>query len=282
MPNNIIIPNPDKLNKLKEVIKTQGFEHLQILADFDRTLTQFFINGKKAPSLIAILREQKYLTPDYPDKAQALADKYYPIEIDPLISMEEKKIAMEEWWQQHFKLLVESKLTRKDVEQAMKFSGVKLREGVSEFLESLKEKKIPLVIMSANGLGSESIEFFLQEINQLKDNIHIISNALIWDEAGKAIGVQEPIVHTFNKDETLLQNYSRLEEIKNKKNIILLGDTLGDADMARGFDYDNIIKIGFLNDNVKENLDGFEQAYDIIILDDGSFEYVNDFMTEII
>ncbi len=158
---NIIIPNPEKLDRLKEAIKSRGVESLQILSDFDRTLTSFFVEERKAPTLIAVLREQNYLTPDYSEKAQALADEYYPIEIDPLVPTEEKKNAMAAWWQKHFQLLIESGLNKKDVEKAMKSSGVKLREGVEEFLKSLEQAQVPLVIMSASGLGTESIQFFL-------------------------------------------------------------------------------------------------------------------------
>jgi len=281
-PVNIIVSNPERLERIKEKIKEGGKNKLQILADFDRTLSKYFAGDKKAPSLIAVLREQRYLTSDYPDKAQALADKYYPIEIDPLISNEEKKEAMEEWWNAHFELLLKSNLNLKDVKKAMESSGIELREGVDEFLNKVNDNNIPLVIMSANGLGKESIEYFLDNINQLKDNVYIISNAFVWGNDGKAIDVKRPIVHNFNKDETLLQNYPFFGEIKEKKNIILLGDSLGDIDMARGFDHDNILRIGFLNDNIKENLDRYEQAYDLLILHDGSFDAVNEVLREII
>ncbi|MBU1349747.1 hypothetical protein KJ978_03455, partial [Patescibacteria group bacterium] len=47
------------------------------------------------------------------------------------------------------------------------------------------------------------------------------------------------------------------------------------------FDYDNLIKIGFLNENVKENLEEYKKNYDVVILNDGSMEYVNDLLNEI-
>jgi len=71
--------------------KKQGVDKLHVLADFDQTLTKSFINGKHVPSIISILRDNNYLTPDYPDKAKALYAKYHPIEIDPNVSLEEKR-----------------------------------------------------------------------------------------------------------------------------------------------------------------------------------------------
>ena len=71
-----------KISKEKEAIRRGGPEKLHVLADFDRTLTYALVDGQRRDSLMAILRDEKYLTPDYPAKAHALRDQYYPIEID--------------------------------------------------------------------------------------------------------------------------------------------------------------------------------------------------------
>jgi len=90
-----------------------------------------------------------------------------------------------------------------------------------------------LLIFSATGLGYEAIYFCLEHIAKLSDNISIISNAFVWDEHGKAIAVREPIIHSFNKDETIIKNFSVYDEIQTRKNVVLLGDSLGDAQMAQ-------------------------------------------------
>jgi 5'-nucleotidase len=92
--------------------------------------------------------------------------------------------------------------------------------------DSLYDKKIPLLILSASGLGYDSIYYCLKHENKLYDNIDIISNDFVRDEDGKAIGVREPIIHSFNKDETVVKNFPIYEEIKDRKNILLLGDGL--------------------------------------------------------
>jgi len=281
-PNNIVISNQTRLNKLKKIIRRTGVESLQIISDFDHTLSQYFVNGKKAPSFIAVLREQGYLGSDYSIQAKKLANKYKPIEADPQLCLSNKKIAMTEWWQQHFKLLIASGLSRHDVREAAKYRGIKLRPGVKEFLHTLSSKEIPLVIISANGLGVDSIKSSLSNSKGLTENVHIISNVIIWDEEGKMKGVCEPIIHTFNKDEALLQNSCFFPKIEKRKNIILIGDSLGDVNMAMGFAYNNIIRIGFLNDKIEENLESFKLAYDVVILNDGSFAYINKLLTEII
>jgi 5'-nucleotidase len=50
-------------------------------------------------------------------------------------------------------------------------------------------------------------------------------------------------VHSYNKGETVVKDLPIYNEIKDRKNIILLGDSLGDPHMADGFDYETIIKI---------------------------------------
>jgi len=282
MIENIIILNPKELEKLKKSISEAGPEKLHVLADFDRTLTTAFVDGKSVPSIMSILRDGNYLTPDYAEKAHALYTKYHPIEIDPKISLEEKKKAMLEWWTTHFDLLIKSGLNKKDLEKVIESGKIRFRGGALDFIEFLYAHNIPLVIMSSSGLGGDVIAMYLAKEGKLYDNIHIVSNSYEWDENGNAIGIKKPIIHVMNKDETAIQNYPVFDVIKNRKNVILLGDSLGDIGMITGFDYDNLIKIGFLNENVEENLKEHKRNYDIIILNDYSMDYVNVLLREII
>lgn len=45
-----------------------------------------------------------------------------------------------------------------------------------------------------------------------------------------------------------------LQELEGRSNVILLGDSIGDAGMADGVCHDTVLKIGFLNSNVSTNL----------------------------
>ena len=279
---NIIISDPERLKRLKLAISKGGAEKLHILADFDRTLTTAFVDGKGVHSLVSILYNENYLSPDYRKKAQALHQKYYPIEIDPKISKEKKKKAMIEWWTKHFALLIKSGLNKNDLKDIIDSDRVRLRQGCAELIDFLKRRNIPLVIMSASGVGIDPIAMFLEKEEKMYDNIHIISNYYEWDENGNAVGVKEPIIHSLNKDETAIQNFPAFEEVKSRKNVILLGDILEDIGMVEGFDYDNLIKIGFLNEKIEESLEGYKRKYDVVILNDSSMDYVNQLLKEII
>jgi len=282
MIENIIVSNPTKLENLKKSISEDGIENFHVLTDFDRTLTTSSVNGKKIPSLISILRDGNYLTPDYAEKANQLYDKYYPIEVNPNISMAEKKKAMNEWWTTHFDLLIKSGLDKKDIEDVVKSKKIKFRDGFSDFINILKKNNIPLVIMSSCGLGGNAISMCLKQEGKLYNNIHIISNLCKWDENGNAVSFKKPIIHIMNKDETVIQKFPVFEIIKNRKNVLLLGDSLGDVGMVQGFDYNNLIKIGFLDENVEENLESFKANYDVLILNDSSMDYINKLLREVI
>jgi len=275
---NVLITNQNKFTKLKEKIKENGVEKLYFLADFDRTLTKAFVGGKKIPSMISVLRDENYLAPNYPEKAKTLFEKYHAIEMDINIPSEEKSKLMKEWWTKHFELLIESNLSKQDLEQAVKSNNIVLRGGMLKFLNILKDNNIPLVILSSSGLGQEAISLYLGKKNLLSDNIHIISNSFEWNEEGRAISVKEPIIHTLNKK---VGDYY-IEAIKDKTNVILLGDSLSDIGMIRGFDCENIIKIGFLNEDINNNLERYREVYDIVITNDSSVEFINILLSEII
>ncbi len=281
MPENIIIPNPGRLNGLKDNISDGGSEGFHVLADFDGTLIKAFVNGKEVPSMLSVLRDEGYLTPDYPEKAKALFNKYHAIEIDPDIPKGEKKKAMLEWWTKHFELLIRSGLNKKDIEKAITSSRIQLREGTREFLAFLAERNIPLVVMSSSGLGGNAIQMFLEKEECFYQNIYIISNSFEWDEKGRAVALKEPIIHGMNKSETIVQGFPFFEKIKDKRNVLLIGDSLSDVGMIKGFEYDNLIKVGFLNSNTEEDLERYKEVFDIVIARDGDTSFVNNILKEL-
>ncbi|MFC1622453.1 hypothetical protein ACFL1Y_00445 [Patescibacteria group bacterium] len=281
MEKQIVITNKSTFGGEINKISTNGADKFHVLADFDRTLTKNTApDGTKISSLISILRDENYLTPDYPEKAKSLAKYYISIEKNPKISLDERIKAMHEWWTKHFDLLIKSKLNKKDIEKAVLSHRLQLRQGVEEFLKFLKGKNIPLVILSSNGLGDESISIYLKNKNLLFDNIYIISNKYEWDKNGFAVGIKKPIIHTLNKDETILKNFPFYKKIADRKNIFLLGDSPSDVDMITGFDYDNLFKIGFWNEPTPENQSVYEKNYDMLIKNDGSFEQINEILKQ--
>jgi 5'-nucleotidase len=272
---DIVIVNPDGLEAKISEMKKGGAAKLHVLADFDKTLTRTYVNGKLFPSVIWLLHEKSLLSQNYLDRAEKLYATYRPSEIDPHLSYEEKKKLMHEWWTLHFKLLIEAGLNKAHLKQIAESCHNVFRDNASDFFKLLKTAEIPLVVMSSSGLGGDSIEIILEEVGYLSDNIHIISNEFEWDNNGNLSSVKEPIIHSLNKRETEVKDYPVFELIKDRKNVILIGDNAEDTDMIVGFDFENLIKIGFLNEHVEERLEKFKKNYDVIILNDSGMDYIN-------
>lgn len=279
--NNLFTSNPQKLEIIKQAISNAGVEKFHVIADFDRTLTKAMVNDEDTPSLISVLRTEKMLTPDYANKAQELFNKYHPIENDANYPNDQKLIAMHEWWAKHIQLLIDSKLNKKDLERIVNSGKIQLRTGSCEMMKWLDERAVPFLIFSSSGLGVDMISLYLKKCQHLFNNTHIISNIIKWNYSGCAIGFKEPIIHGMNKGEHALENYPIFKLIKNRKNILLLGDNISDINMVKGIEHENIIKVGFLNMDVEKNLEAFKQNFDVVITDDGGMDYVNQLLEDL-
>lgn len=269
----IYFHNKKDLDKKIRQIKKDGLNKLHVVADFDRTLTKRYINGKKTPSGISLIRQGGYLTKDYPKKAFALADKYYPIEIDESLDYDYRYKMMREWWDKHFKLLIKSKMNKEVLKDIMEKNNKIFRNGTFEFFNMLKNSNIPLLIFSA-GLG-DLIEGFLKKDNILSSNVHILSNKFKFDKKGLVIGYKNDIIHIMNKSETKIKNKKYKALIKKRHNAILLGDSVEDVGMINDLETNISIKIGFLNEDVKKKLTSYKEVFDVVITGDGSMNYVN-------
>lgn len=272
----------DTLSKIKK----DWLQKLHVLADFDRTLTKAFSGWKLRPSLISVLRSEWHLWEEYSKKAYELYDYYNPIEINPNIPLEEKKVEMTTWWNKHLDLLVASKLHKNDIEEIISSWVVEFRAWIKKFLKFLSENNIPLIIISANWLGTDSIKMFFEREWVLTPNVKIISNEFNWDKNWNASGYDKRVIHVFNKDETVLKDFLEIHNlIENRKNVILLWDSLWDPGMIEWFEYDNLLKIGFLNEIPHPDplltgeggnmLEHYKKHYDIVLTGDNDWEFIN-------
>jgi cytosolic 5'-nucleotidase 3 len=277
----IIVINSKSFEKKKKKFILDGTKNLHVLSDFDLTLTKAFVEGEKTQTIMAQLRTGEYISLEYSKKAHELFDKYHPIEIDPNVTYEEKKKKMEEWWKTHFDLLVKMGLNKQTIEKMVKDKPLKFRNGVFDFLDSLDKNKVPLIIISSTGLGNALPMYFEKEAKLYK-NIYFVTNFFEFNKSGKVIGLFGPVIHVMNKDETVLSEFPFYEKIRKRKNIILLGDSVGDLGMLQGADYKEVIKIGFLNENIEENLEEYKKNFDVVITGDWDFTFVNELIEEII
>lgn len=66
------------------------------------------------------------------------------------------------------------------------------------------------------------------------------------------MGFKDKIIHVFNKNEYALKNTDFFPTVANRVNAIVMGDSLGDANMIQGMEHcQNVLKIGFLYEHVR-------------------------------
>lgn len=281
---NIIISDIEKFNKLKSNFIKDGIDNLHVIADFDGTLTKTNIDKKiREPSIISLLRSEKYnyLGDDYSNKAKKLFNEYHPIETDSSLDINFRKQKMKEWWEKHLNLLIDSKLKFEHIEKVALCGAIQLKDGCKDLFIFSKEKNIPIIIISANGIG-DTMAIYLNYNSCLFDNVYLVTNHFVFDNNGFAIDYYKPIIHSLNKDETVIKDFPNIfDKVKARKNIILIGDGIGDIKMADGFEYNNLLKIGFLHEKQDENLEYYKNNYDVVLLEDNSIEFINNFLKEI-
>ncbi|MBI5221690.1 MAG: hypothetical protein HY979_02710 [Candidatus Magasanikbacteria bacterium] len=274
-----LIYNEKKLKALIAKMATDGPGKLHILTDFDRTLSEAsVIDGKTVGSIIGLLRAGHYLTPQYSAESFALFEKYHPLENDQTIPRVERMNKMEEWWKKHNDLLIQSKLNKRDMDNAMIAGHLKLREGVVESFKLLQKNNVPVVIMS--GGPAYMIQKQLELSGILTENVHIVANYYEYDADGYMINYKKPIIHSQNKYEIILRKFPFFAQLKERTNVVLLGDQIDDLGMIEGFDYSNLLTIVFANK--KEREEQFADKFNVVIGGDGDFNFVNNILKQIL
>ncbi|KAG0614157.1 hypothetical protein M758_6G155200 [Ceratodon purpureus] len=287
---DVIIGNPVQLEKKKQAIRAAGLSTLQVIADFDMTLTKYLVDGVRGQSTHALLKSN----PVYDMKRHELFEHYYPLEISPDLPVDEKAKYMEEWWGKSHALLIEGGLNYESIISSVAKATISFRDGITQFFETLDEDGVPLLIFSA-GLADIIEEVLRQKLHRVFPNIRVVSNRMEFDGNGDLTGFKGRTIHVLNKNEHALELAAPLHDddgnlvgdnngaaiVEGRSNVLLLGDHLGDLGMSDGVDYDNRISVGFLNENASNWLETYKEAFDIVVLNDGSLKPVIELVKEL-
>lgn len=257
-----------------------GKNKLQVIADFDYTLSCYHKNNVKCETCHAALGNSTLLPKAYQEESQLLYDTYHPVELDFTMSPEDKAPFMLEWWKKSHEVFEKFRFKKQDIAQVVKESKVHLRSGADSFFHMMEKNDVPLLIFSA-GLGDLVTEVIHQQ-GSLSKNVTVVSNFMTFDEHGISTGFQLPVIHTFNKKLHSLKQGSYFEKFPQRTHAILLGDSLGDLTMVEGVDnLGLVLKIGFLNEKTSEALPKYMEGYDIVLVDDQSLDLVNGLLRKI-
>lgn len=241
---------------------------LIVVADFDGTFTKKEVNGKKTSALMTVLQDEKYLGVAGKADCQALFEHYYPIELDPNLDEVSKSELMQEWWEKTYAVFKREKVSKEIFLEVCNSPFLEWRDELLNFLQILNQKAVPLIIFSAGGFGKLAIEHLLDKSNVLTDNVQVFSNQIIFDQDGFFQEPVKPIVHIANKTGAFLIQNNLLDQKPSRRQCLLIGDTLEDANMVRGVDFDLVYKVAFSD----HNQDHFQDKFNLVLPKNGSYQ----------
>merc|ERR1712142_694115 len=226
---------PSLLTKLQTVIG-DGADKLCVMADFDFTITKRWNDDEKSigcPSTYDIIKRSNLIEKHLSDAMKALFLKYWPIETDPNMSVEDKTPFIVEWISSEMRVMREAGLTKDKLALMMETHGLVPRDRFEAFCSSTSKARIPLVVSTA-GLA-DVVEGALRGWNVLSENVAIIGNRFSWDPVDKSLlGVEGDVVHTQNKEHSMSEFFAKFEKDgKYNNNRGDAGD--GSADTALTF-----------------------------------------------
>ncbi len=290
---SVIYRDKEEFDRKYSAMIRGGREKLQVISDFDFTLTKYYqADGEsRSASCHMVLEHSEGLLPDtYLAAAKELQSYYYPIEQDPTMDPDVKFQHMEDWVNKHNVLFMECGITQEIIQtaviKAFETGKFRLREGLVHLMATLHDADVPLLIFSAGitnvleyalqrSLSPEANELG-QRVDPLPDSVNIISNRCLFDETTKELtGFSKPVLHVYNKScDAFLETNPHFLAANGRSNVLLFGDSLGDIKMSQGLEagIDTLIRVGFLNDKNKaaDQLDTYlrQENYDLVILGD--------------
>jgi len=248
-------------SRKRALLVAGGPQRLQLLLDFDRTLTTF-----GSESAYGVLEENQ---PE-PTRlaARALFDKYYHIETDKAMTVEDKTPFMIEWYERAHQLFIAAGVRREALHAACAKAQLHLRPEVPELLRVAEAAGIPVLVFSA-GIADVIEEVLRLRLpgGRIPDNVVVVSNRMRWDGDGRLAGWSEPLIHMFNKDESHLRASPVYRQLRLRPHVLLAGDGLGDAGMAEGLPHELVLKLGIVNQRPEDYLERYLQAFDAVLVD---------------
>ncbi len=275
----VLVGDAARLAAKRAKFLRDGPWRLQVVADFDRTITTAFLpSGEQGESSHGMVEKCRHLSAAYRAATRACHEHYYPIETSPNLTLEQKLPLMVEWYSKVHELVVSEGFQRPFLRDAVLDARAQLRPGADALLRLCADHAVPFLIFSA-GLADVIVEFMAHRCGPLPPNAHVVANRMLWAEDGRLVGFAEPLIHMFNKNDSHTRDTPWFDEVRERDNVLLLGDSLGDVTMAHegGDDHHTVLRVGFLNERDDDKraklLPKYLAAFDLLVLGDGPMDH---------
>ena len=177
------------------------------MTDFDQTLTRFKLpDGNSADSVFKTIIKYQRTPKEIQELTTLLFNKYYPLEQNPHLSIDEKLLHLDEWWNKDLAAFVTAKVNKPDFAHMTLTSKLIFRKGTGALIKVCKEIELPIVVLSGgiHELIDAALKILKVEDTQLDfDHLKIISNRFTYkdsiDDLTSISGFITPVVHPASK-----------------------------------------------------------------------------------
>lgn len=208
--------------------------------------------------------------PSVKAKADALNEFYYPIEVRADMTKQEKIPYMEQWYRSINSLLLERHITHEYIKSAVSTANVGIRKGIPQLFAYAHSHAVPFIVFSA-GVGDVLQEVIAQKVGAMPVLSSVISNWMVFNDAGECADFTEPLVHMFNKNDSHLATTELYPELCKRPNVVVIGDSLGDSAMADGLStHELVLRVGILNEYAPQLAVQYMVAFDIVFVNEPS------------
>ncbi len=232
----------------------RNYDISYIICDFDHTITSL-----DSTSSWGIYSISPLISDSIKRKMNACYKKYRPIELNHQMALDERIKILSQWPIEEMSYLAADGVTKAlfDIIASNNTSLI-IRPDFPNFVRNMERLGIPIYIVSG-GLY-EPIKTALEKEDALRSNVEIITNHVKVSD-GKIIGLESPVIHTYNKD-----------IIKIPVSANEVGLSFGDlpSDQKAGINLKKI-NIAFLN---RANIKLYNQTFDITLTGASSFDQI--------
>ena len=248
----------------RESIVRDGLHNLHVVLDFDHTITAYLSpsgNGELCHECHDVLQHGPYS----PDQRR----RSFRADIDAVWSdQREGRLGhISEWWLRFHGAIISHGLTRDDVREAVAASNSVLRPGAVELLGWLRKHGVRTTIVSA-GVSTVIEEILRRNCIELHEHAQVLANVPVWNEKGVAVAFEEPLIHSRNKPEVLqmmglgTKGRAVLNADKDVQNVVLAGNSIGDATILNSLDHRHSLSFGFLHEEVRSSVRAVYETLD--------------------
>jgi len=257
-----VVPRPAELLAKVARLRAAGARELQVIMDFDHTLTRFVLPDGRAAPMCHDVVERSPLMPT------AFHDGYAKLWADQDVALKEKNWNWEEWWRRSHQLMLDHGLCRAWLPEMIRASGLACRSGCKELFKLLEAHDVPSLVVSA-GLTPVIREVLAAEGVPTHD-LRVLANDMQFDEdSGVLSSFSEPPLHSHAKDSVGFRLADYFAGIA-RRHVVILGDSVSDCDCLVNIPgIDETIRVGFFNRARGVDRSKYEDVYDLVLTNEG-------------